>query len=252
MGTDKDWERWGNTDPYFGVLSSEKFRRKELSEKSIEDFFNSGKRHVDRVLSAIRVKFDSAFSPRSALDFGCGVGRLVIPLAGNAQRVVGVDISRSMIAEATRNCERAAVTNVTFALSDDDLSQVPDTFDLVHSCIVLQHIPWRRGRKILRSLANRVDGGGYICVQFLTACSAPRLMRGLVRLRYSIPPLNWVRNLIRGKSLFEPPMQLHVYGLAEVLADLASGGFGNPELMVEPPLPGFEFESTVLVARRGT
>jgi 2-polyprenyl-3-methyl-5-hydroxy-6-metoxy-1,4-benzoquinol methylase len=250
MGTDKDWERWGNTDPYFGVLSSEKFRRKELSERSIEDFFNSGRRHVERVLSTIRTTFDSSFTPDSAMDFGCGVGRLVIPLAENAKRVVGVDISKSMIAEAARNCERAGVTNATFSMSDDTLSLVSGTFKLVHSYIVLQHIPWRRGRGILQALASRVEANGYISVQFLTSCSAPKMTRGLVRLRYILPPINWVRNAIRGKSLFEPPMQLHVYGLADIVGDLAARGFGDPLLVVEPPALGFEFESTFLFARR--
>jgi len=250
MGTDRDWERWGSSDPYFGVLSSEKFRLQKLSDQSIDDFFASGNRHVERVLSMIRANFDSTYRPRSALDFGSGVGRLVIPLAKCADGVVGVDISRSMIAEATKNCDRAGVANATFVLSDDELSAVSGKFDLVHSCLVLQHISLRRGRRILQALADRVERDGYVCVQFLTSCFTPKLTRGLVRLRYVIPPVNWERNVFRKKPIFEPAMQLHVYDLTDVIADLASRGFGDPLLVTEPPAPGFEFESTFLFARR--
>src|SRR5262249_32258537 len=66
MGTDRDWERWGRQDPYFGVLSSEKFRLGNLSDQSIDDFFKSGRRSVERVLSTIHTNFDSAYRPRKA------------------------------------------------------------------------------------------------------------------------------------------------------------------------------------------
>ena len=39
MKTDKDWEKWGASDPYFGVISNDKYRRNNLTNDSREDFF---------------------------------------------------------------------------------------------------------------------------------------------------------------------------------------------------------------------
>ena len=39
MGTDKDWEQWGATYPYFGVLSSDRFRKHRLDESVKKEFF---------------------------------------------------------------------------------------------------------------------------------------------------------------------------------------------------------------------
>lgn len=246
MGTDRDWEQWGAHDPYFGVYSREEYRAGALTNEAKAAFFTSGETHIRRIWRDIEAAFGSGFEPRSALDFGCGVGRLVLPLAQRASLVTGVDVSPSMLAEAKRNCSVADVANVVFIESDDNLSRVTDMFDLVHSYIVLQHIPWRRGRGILQALAARVAPGGVLAVQILSACTAPRLIRWMVQLRYALPPLNWARNLLRGRPLFEPAMQLHVYDLAAVKSDLERGGFVCSQ--VDEPFAGFR--STLVYAKR--
>ena len=42
MSTDTEWENWGKKDPYFGVLTNEKFRSQKLSDESRIEFFESG------------------------------------------------------------------------------------------------------------------------------------------------------------------------------------------------------------------
>ncbi|MBC2732822.1 MAG: class I SAM-dependent methyltransferase [Desulfobacteraceae bacterium] len=247
MGTDKDWEKWGATDPYFGVLSSEQFRADKINKSVKDQFFDSGKRHVKRVIETIREHFDPKFSPISALDFGCGVGRLVIPLAGLANEVVGVDVSPSMLSEAAKNCELANVRNVTF-IQLKDLSNVTGQFDLVHSYIVFQHISWIRGRILIQTLSERVQPGGYIAIHVFTSCNAPKLIRALVRLRYIFPPFNWLRNIAKGRPAFEPAMQLHTYDLSTIKSDLVARNFKIPLCIDEPT--GSEFTSTLLFALR--
>lgn len=246
MGTDRDWEQWGAHDPYFGVYSREEYRAGASANKARTAFFALGETHIRRIWRDIEAAFGSGFEPRSALDFGCGVGRLVLPLAQRARLVMGVDVSPSMLAEAKRNCSVAGVANAVFTESDDGLSRVTGVFDLVHSYIVLQHIPWRRGRGILQAMAARVAPGGVLAVQILSASTAPRLVRWMVRLRYALPPLNWARNLLRRRPLFEPAMQLHVYDLAAVKSDLERGGFVCSQ--VDEPFA--EFCSTLNYAKR--
>jgi 2-polyprenyl-3-methyl-5-hydroxy-6-metoxy-1,4-benzoquinol methylase len=92
--TDKSWETLGKTNPYYGVLTSDKFRNNNLDDDARAEFFKSGKKHVVDLLNRVEEKFGKI--PRgNALDFGCGVGRLTLPLAidGGFSRVVGMDIS---------------------------------------------------------------------------------------------------------------------------------------------------------------
>lgn len=95
--TDKEWEKFGKYDPYFGVLTHDKFHKINLTDENKEEFFKSGFDYIDDVLEKIRSHIDQSFTIKKALDFGCGVGRLVIPLANVAKEVTGVDVSDSML-----------------------------------------------------------------------------------------------------------------------------------------------------------
>lgn len=160
MNTDAEWEKWGRQDPYFGVITADRFRSDKLDEQALTEFFATGQMHVAHVLGVCRTIFDPAFMPRRVLDFGCGVGRLLFPFAAVSEQVVGVDVSPSMLAEAGRNCVSRGVGNVLLAASDDALSQVEGVFELVHSAIVLQHIQVPRGRAIFQCLLERIAPGG--------------------------------------------------------------------------------------------
>jgi SAM-dependent methyltransferase len=165
MSTDDEWERWGQRDPYFGVLTHEKFRRANFTDAARSEFLETGRLHVDYILGICKQRIDPAFAPSRVLDFGCGVGRVVIPFANCASEVVGVDVSPSMLAEARRNCDAHGATNVRLLPSDDALSAVDGTFDLVHSCIVLQHVELIRGRALFQHLVERIRPGGMGALQ---------------------------------------------------------------------------------------
>src|SRR5262249_55665413 len=145
---DDVWEYYGKNDPYFGVLTASVFRRNELTDARKAEFFATGERYIETVLQTVREHFDPEFRPDRALDFGCGVGRLAIPLAKRSNSVLGVDISESMLATAARNAEEHGVKNITFVKSDDTLSRVSGGFDFIHSFIVYQHIPPRQGYRL--------------------------------------------------------------------------------------------------------
>jgi SAM-dependent methyltransferase len=163
--TDAEWEKWGARDPYFGVLTHERFRSTVLTASDYDDFFDSGRQHVQAVLATCRRHFGEAFSPASVLDFGCGVGRILIPFSEVSDTVVGTDVSESMLAEARRNCARFGIRNAALVKSDDALSAVQGPFDLVHSTIVLQHIESERGLDILSRLVSLVAPGGVVAIQ---------------------------------------------------------------------------------------
>lgn len=171
--TDLDWQRYGKEDPYYAVLSAEKYRREHLDEQTLEEFFTSGQENIAFILNVLRTQFDAAYQPTRALDFGCGVGRLVTALAPHATSVVGVDVSPDMLAEARKNCAARGLQNVELVQGDEDLSGVKGEFDLITSYIVFQHIPVARGEVLFRKLIAHLQEGGMAAIHFTYYTPAP-------------------------------------------------------------------------------
>ena len=88
------------------------------------------------------------------LDYGCGVGRLVVPFSKIGAHVVGMDVSESMLEEAKINCDSNGLDNVVLLKADDNLSALDHKFDLINSYIVFQHIPVSRGLTILKNMIS--------------------------------------------------------------------------------------------------
>lgn len=232
--TDRDWELWGVEEPYFAVLTHEKFRRDHLSEQHRADFFATGQRHVAELMHHLRRRVDAGFQPRRILDFGCGVGRLTIPLASEADWVTGVDVSPAMLREAAENCARFAVGNVDFTLSDDDLSALRGGYDLILSHIVFQHIPVHRGERLLARLLEQLVPGGIGVFHFTyfssaAPAAAPGLRKTLTRwLRRHIPSYIRLAALLSGErpspAPQTAPMQMNAYDLNRLLRQLQGRG----------------------------
>ena len=81
-----------------------------------------------------------------ALDLGCGNGRHAEVLAGRADRVVGLDVSRELLVEATNRAEKR---NFAVDLITGDAANLPlrdDTVDLAVYVATLHHLPARDAR----------------------------------------------------------------------------------------------------------
>jgi SAM-dependent methyltransferase len=214
MSTDSAWEEWGRRDPYFGVITDLKFRRSNMTEDTKREFFESGAGHVGYVMKVIHEHIDANFRPRRVLDFGCGVGRLLVPFARIAQEVAGLDVSPSMLQEAKRNCEERGATNVELLLSDDTLSSLSSGFDLVHSFIVFQHIPIERGHLIFSQLLQHLNPGGVGAVQLTYSkpyVAAPRASL-FERLKH-----RYRRQDNRRELSVDPVMQMNPYNMNSIL-----------------------------------
>lgn len=161
QSTDKDWETFGATDPYFSVITQEQFHKENLDADKINDFFESGQQHVAELME----RLPASGLRKRAFDFGCGVGRLAIPLGNYFEEVVGADVSQSMLREANINRDKCGASNVSFVQTSDSLEEVKGHFDLVHTFIVLQHIPVARGNAIFRRLVELVAPGGFGSIQ---------------------------------------------------------------------------------------
>src|SRR5687768_1096526 len=85
------WDSYATDEAYFAVLSEDRFRRGNLDAEAKMEFFASGHEHISMVYAALEEAFDFDLKPTRGLDYGCGVGRLLIPLAERCEAVVGVD-----------------------------------------------------------------------------------------------------------------------------------------------------------------
>jgi SAM-dependent methyltransferase len=215
LRSDVQWEAYGRLDPYYGVLSSERFKSDRLDAVSKAEFFASGEKHVDYMMQTIRAAFDAKSGPRRVLDFGCGVGRCTIPLARIADEIVAMDVSPSMLREAEKNCAERSIRHVRFVEADDKLSGVTGTFDIIHAFLVFLHIPPERGRLLLSRLLDSLGDGGIIVVDFLYQRSEHALIRTLGELRKKLPPLHYVANRLQGNPWRTPLMEKNVYSLNE-------------------------------------
>ena len=222
--TDKAWEKWGATSPYYGVLTSAEYDSAQLTDDAKAVFFETGRQHVDHVSTVIGKHLSPDFTPRRVLDFGCGTGRVLIPLARLCDEVQGLDVSESMRKESVINCERAGLENVTVSASDDCLSALTGTYDLIHSFIVFQHIPRERGERLIEQLLEYLSEGGIAALHVTFDWEAGLLQRLAYFCRHHVPLAHPIMNLLRGRRASEPRMQMNLYNLNRLFRIMSRQG----------------------------
>jgi 2-polyprenyl-3-methyl-5-hydroxy-6-metoxy-1,4-benzoquinol methylase len=219
-----DWERLAAREPYWAVLTDDKYRSSTITEGALQEFFASGESHVALLFEVVRTRLDPTFAPERALDYGCGVGRVAIPLGKVCREVVAVDVAPTMLAQARRHAAAQGVSNVDFVLSDDELSGVSGSFDFVHSYIVLQHLPPARGEKIAERVVALLAANGIGALHLSYHVPMSRFQRAKRRARQSVPLANAAANLLRGRSPSHPCMQMNEYSLTRMLDILRRTG----------------------------
>lgn len=224
---DRAWEEFGKDDPYFGVITDPKFLKSNLNDEAIDEFFQTGETHVDHVCRTLQSKVKPSLKLDRVLDYGCGVGRLVVPFAQRSQSVVGVDISPAMLAHAQKNCERLSVRNAEFVHAATLSALAPASFSLVHSYIVFQHIPIARGEQILRNLIALLAEGGVGAIQLTYAYDWRPLRRFVYETRTRSGIAHAIFNVLRGNSWSRPLMQMNLYSINRILDILYRAGCAN-------------------------
>lgn len=220
------WERLAR-DPYYAVLNVEEHRDGRMTDGDRERFARSGVEDMDRTFDEIRRWIAPGFAPRRAVDFGCGVGRLTIPIARVAEHVTGIDISQAMLDEARRNCESSGIANAAFVSSDayfGGFDAERDAVDFVHSYIVFQHMSPEAGMWVADALVHRLAPGGVGALHFTYGRKASPLRLVVNRLRRLVPGVNAIVNRIQRRPLSEPLIPMNAYNVGDLHAMLAERG----------------------------
>ncbi len=131
-------------------------------QQSREEFFDS----AADVLRILREEFrrfppGTDFKQLSALEIGCGPGRLMLPLSEVFGRISGVDVSGEMIALARENLAGVDHADARLNQGSDLAAFENESIDFCYSFAVFQHIPDTRVvLEYLREGARVLKEGG--------------------------------------------------------------------------------------------
>ena len=160
----EEWNKRARVDARFYVA----FGRRNQTD---EDFQASAAENI----SAFEREFfrlpDKPVSARRALEVGCGLGRLMLPMSRHFGEIHGVDVSDQMVSQARIRLQAIhhAYVHVT---SGSDLRIFDNSyFDYIYSYIVFQHIPDKDiVLNYLLESKRVLKPGGVLCCQ-LRGCS---------------------------------------------------------------------------------
>lgn len=127
------WDARARENPYYFIDN-----RQAFATPDVERFWSDGERDLMAILDAAGV---SLTGEESAVEIGCGIGRLTRALARRTRAVVALDVSSEMLRRAREH--NRELHNVHWLHCDGrTLSSLPDAaFDACVSHVVFQHIP---------------------------------------------------------------------------------------------------------------
>jgi len=218
------WEKLAQKDAYYAVLTEDRFRAPHLDEASYDEFFRQGQQDIRHFFELIHTRMKPNFSPLRTLEFGCGVGRLLIPLAGLSATVTGIDVSPSMLKEARKNLLRRNLDNFELFRLDEAFEKLTGrSFDFIVSYIVFQHIRPPEGLVHLEKLLSLLAPGGIGLIHLMISGGLGRLGKILQR----SGPGKMVLNVLRRRPLADPVIPMYTYPLNDVLSLVRKAGTGS-------------------------
>lgn len=239
VGGDSDarWETFVDREPYFAVLTSAKYLRKNFTTINEREFFQSGETFVDWALRIIEQRLIPHFAPASILEYGCGVGRLAIPFARRPGSITAVDLSPTMLAVARGEASKCGISHICFQTVAEFRAH-DRLFDLVNCYSVFQRIRQDEGLVLLRELIERIGPGGVGIFHFPYQLTSSRLVRVTRWMRSAVPGLNSVVNIARGTPFRDPFIPTYAYDLDAVLRTFAQCSIDTTYVLFEEE-PGF-------------
>ena len=182
----RNWEGLASDDPMWAILTTRE-RRGTWGRK---EFMASGETAVAELLSLAEEQ-GVVIRRGRALDFGCGLGRLTLPLAQRFEEVLGVDVAMSMVEQAREFA--AGHDNVTYMCNaEPHLGCLPSGgFDFICSLITLQHVPPVAAYAYMGEFMRLLAPGGVAVFQAPARYLGPRWKRVLRRLPHGLISLPW-------------------------------------------------------------
>jgi 2-polyprenyl-3-methyl-5-hydroxy-6-metoxy-1,4-benzoquinol methylase len=164
--TSATWRELGQAEPHWSVITDPSFLSQSIAENE-DELYASEQYQIEFVMASLRRNDCALPEQATALDFGCGVGRLSLALAPSVGRVIGVDISEPHLEHARRRQARQGIGNLEFWSIGPNLADVDalPKADLIISFLVLQHNPPPIMATLLAALLAHLNPGGLATFQ---------------------------------------------------------------------------------------
>lgn len=115
-----------------------------------------------KVIKRILYRTQGTIKNKKILDIGCGVGDFSIMFAAMGADVTGIDISEDAIKKAKENSKGFSCNFLATSIKDMNFSK--QSFDIISSITVLQHIPYDELLLSIQKIADSLKIGGYIYI----------------------------------------------------------------------------------------
>lgn len=184
------WEEFARADAEWYILTED---HDYSTEEGMQAFFRSGQAVADSILADVG---DRITRWDTALEIGCGVGRLTLPMSRRFSRVLAVDVAPSMLHKLERNATTACADGIEGFLPEGAWDK-QGPVDFAYSSIVFQHI---EDYALIDAYIARIAGclrpGGITNLHFDTRPKTPAYWA----VRYSpdgVLPKPWRRGIRR-------------------------------------------------------
>jgi SAM-dependent methyltransferase len=152
------WESLGDERPFHSVLTEPQYLPDRVGETEAQ-FWESGRAEAEQLAHYLGSIGFASCKDLTVIEYGCGVGRVTVPLAAIAKEVVGYDISEPHLQLARQRALALGRTNIRL-IALGDLPAAFEPCDAFYSKIVLQHNPPPLIGYLLRTLIRSLRRGG--------------------------------------------------------------------------------------------
>jgi SAM-dependent methyltransferase len=200
------WDDQAHSDPMWAILTDP---AKTGGRWDADEFFATGIREIGAVMEQAAA-WGKPVARRSALDFGCGIGRLSQALAEYFDHVYGVDISSKMIELAREHNRKGARVEYRCNLVTNLGEFETGSIDMIYSWITLQHVRPRYAARYMQEFLRVLAPGGLLLFQ------------------YPSKPVSFGARLARWTALLSRPRPMYMNGMnREEVAELLEHGGGR-------------------------
>jgi ubiquinone/menaquinone biosynthesis C-methylase UbiE len=138
------------------------------------------------------------------LDLGCGWGRMLKPVMDRGAHAIGLDISEEMLALSEKHLRKNGYTPHLVRGDGTRLPFRDNTFDMVYSFLVLQHLSKENGREIFNEVKRILKSSGVAYIRVPGRFAPENLLFSFLQF-ISI-------NLLRVKD----PIRMRFYTIGEI------------------------------------
>lgn len=216
----RTWTRLGEEAPHYSVLPEDRFVP-ELFEASRREFYATGAADAALVIEALGRHGLGPEQLPVLCEFGCGVGRVSLHLAGLFPELTCIDISAPHLAAARAEAARLGMTHITWNRAKRGQPMPAEDYDVWLSQGTLQWNPPPLIHAVLRQAFAGLAAGGVALFELPVWRGGYRF--GLAEYLDHPAPARPAAHLL-------PPVEL--------FALLAESGMRLLEVREAPPRPG--------------